>query len=142
MKQYDPRVYGYVNGKPVYSRDEYVFAARGFGAIESDAELMAFAEKASHGWYDAGWKQKFEGFYLSDYALAEPRHSLTDKEFARLKVLQVEARAALQRAEEEKRWQLVDTVHYADNSVEEVYEDKDGNRRYDLVTGPHGDVCY
>lgn len=139
---YDPNVYGYVNGKPIYSRDEYVFACRGFGAIENDADLLAFAEKATHGWYHAGWKRTFTGFYLSDYALAEPRKSLTAKEFARLKELQTEAQAEAKRIEDAKQWRYVETVYWADNSVEEIYEDKDGNRKTVMVTGPHGDACY
>ena len=139
--KYDPNVYGYVNGKPTYSHDEFVFACRGFGAIENDADLLAFAEKASHGWYDAGHKHKFTGYYLSDYALAEPRHSLTDKEFARLKELQAEARAENERIEAAKQWRKIDTIYWADNSVEEIYEDKDGNRKTVMVVGPHGDAC-
>lgn len=138
---YDPNVYGYVNGKPTYSRDEFVFACRNFGAIESDADLLAFAEKVTHGWYHAGWTRKFTDYYLSDYALAEPRRSLTDKEFARLKELQAEARAEAERIEAEKQWRKVDTIYWADNSVEEVYEDKDGNRKTVMVVAPHGDAC-
>lgn len=39
--KYDPNVYGYVNGKPTYSRDEFIFTVRGFGPIENDADLLA-----------------------------------------------------------------------------------------------------
>lgn len=39
-------VYGWVNGEPVFNRDEFVFKARHRGAIEDDAELLAFAEKS------------------------------------------------------------------------------------------------
>ena len=88
--QYDPRVYGYVNGKPTYSRDEFIFECRHFGPIETDEELLAYAEKVTSKWYYAGWHQSFVGFYLSDYALAEPYRSLTLKEFNRLKELQGE----------------------------------------------------
>ena len=35
--EYDPSVFGYVNGKPVYSRNEYVYAARHFGAETAGA---------------------------------------------------------------------------------------------------------
>ena len=139
--KHDPNVYGYVNGKPTYSRDEFVFACRNRGAIENDADLLAFAEKVTHGWYDAGWKRTFTSFYLSDYALDEPCHSLTDKEFSRLKELQAEARAELERIEAAKQWKKVDTIYWADNSVEEIYEDKDGNRKTVMVVGPHGDAC-
>jgi hypothetical protein len=90
----EQRVYGYVNGKAVYSRDEFTFAARGFGPIENDDELLAFAQKVTSNWYDAGWHRTFTHFYLSDYALSEPYRSLTLKEFARLKDLQKEAIAA------------------------------------------------
>lgn len=140
--QYDPRVYGYVNGKPTYSRDEFIFECRHFGPIETDEELLAYAEKVTSKWYSAGWHQSFVGFYLSDYALAEPYRSLTLKEFNRLKELQAEARAEAKRIEDAKQWRLVDTLYWADNSVEEIFEDKDGNRKTVMVTGPHGDACY
>ena len=55
--KYDPNVYGYVNGKPTYSRDEFIFTVRGFGPIENDADLLAFAEKVTSRWYNAGWHQ-------------------------------------------------------------------------------------
>ena len=45
--KYDPNVYGYVNGKPTYSRDEFIFTVRGFGPIENDADLLAFADRKS-----------------------------------------------------------------------------------------------
>ena len=139
--EYDPSVFGYVNGKPVYSRNEYVYAARHFGAIDNDAELLAYAEKVSLGWYDAGWHRSFTGFYLSDYALAEPYASLTHTEFARLKELQAQARAEAKAAEAAREWRYVETIYWADNSVEEIWEDKDGNRKNIMVEGPHGDAC-
>ena len=52
---HNPNVYGYVNGKPVFSRDEFIFEHRKRGPIEDDAELIAFAEKATSGWHNAGW---------------------------------------------------------------------------------------
>lgn len=88
----DPNVYGYVNGKAVYSRDEFIFTSRGFEAITNDAELLKFAEKVTSGWSDSGHRHSFAGFYLSDYALSEPYRSLTLKEFARLKELQKQAK--------------------------------------------------
>ena len=48
---HDPNVYGYVNGKPVFSRDEFIYESRRRGPIEDDAELIAFAEKATSGWH-------------------------------------------------------------------------------------------
>ena len=101
--------YGYVNGKAVYSADEFVFTKRGFGAIEDDEELIAFAESASSGWQSAGHKHSFIGFYLSDYALAEPRRSLTDSEFKRLVELQKVERAKAAAIEEARQWKKVDT---------------------------------
>ena len=65
--KYDPNVYGYVNGKPTYSRDEFIFTVRGFGPIENDADLLAFAEKVTSRWYNAGWHQTFATYYLSDF---------------------------------------------------------------------------
>lgn len=138
---YDPNVYGYVNGKAVYSRDEFIFEARRFGPIESDEELISYAEKVTHGWYDAGHKRSFNDYYLSDYALSEPRASLTKTEFERLKELQAEARAVAKAAEEAREWKKIGTYGYADNSVEEVWEDRDDNRKTVMVVGPHGDAC-
>lgn len=66
---HDPNVYGYVNGKPVFSRDEFIYESRRRGPIEDDAELIAFAEKATSGWHSAGWSHSFIDFYISDYAL-------------------------------------------------------------------------
>lgn len=133
--------WGYVNGRPVYSRDEYVYARRGFGAIENDEELIAFAKKASHDWYNAGWHRTFTTYCLSDYALDEPKQSLTVSEYRRLKGLQKEAKAAERAADEARCWKLVDTMYFADNSVEEIWEDKDGVRERRMVVGPHGDAC-
>lgn len=136
------RVYGTVNSRPVYSRDEYVYACRGFGAIKDDKELLAFAEKATHGWLRGGSKWNFRTYYLGDYALDEPQCSLTDAEYARLKELQKEAREAYDKAEAARQWKRVNTIAYADNSVEEIWRDKDGNEKTVMVTPPHGDVCY
>ena len=78
-------IYDYVNGKPVGSRNEFIFESRHRGPIESDEELLEFARKVTHNWLSAGWCRTFIGFYLSDYALAEPYCSLTKTEFNRLK---------------------------------------------------------
>lgn len=139
--KYDPRVCGYYNGKPYYSRDEYVFACRRHGPLETDEELIAFAEKASHGWYDAGHRQTFTGYYLSDYALSEPRKSLTNSEFDRLKELQRIARAKEKAADDAREWHYVRTIYWADNSEEEIWVDKDGVEKTVMTVGPHGDAC-
>lgn len=44
--------------------------------------------------------------------------------------------------EEAKEWKEVDRIHFADNSIEVIYEDKDGNRKQVMETAPHGDACY
>lgn len=136
------RVYGTVNSRPVYSRDEYIYACRGFGAIENDQDLIAFAEKAAHGWMRAGWKHSFRTYHLGNYALDEPQCSLTDAEYLRLKELQKQEREAYEKAEAARQWKRVNTVAYADNSVEEIWRDKDGNKKTIMITPPHGDVCY
>lgn len=141
-RKYDPRVYGYVNGNPCYSADEFVYKSRGFGAIETDEELMAFAKKASCDWYDSGWHHSFISFYLSDYALSEPCRSLTKREFERLKELQKAASEEYKKAEETREWKLVKTIYWADNSEEEVWEDKDGVQKTVMTVAPHGDACY
>ena len=138
----EQRVYGYVNGKAVYSRDEFIFTSRGFGPIENDDELLAFAQKVTSNWHNAGWHQTFTTYYLSDYALSEPYRSLTVEEFNRLKELQQAAREAEKAADAAREWKYKETIYWADNSVEEIWEDKDGNTKTVMVTGPHGDACY
>ena len=137
----DPRVYGYVNGKAYYTAEEFKYAARGRGAIDSDDELIEFARSVTCGWHHAGWNRTFESFYLSDYALSEPYRSLTEVEFQRLKELQAEARKKLEVQDATREWRKIDTVYWADNSIEETWEDKDGNRKTVMAVGPHGDVC-
>lgn len=127
--------------KTCFSRDEFIYESRRRGPIEDDAELIAFAEKATSGWHSAGWSHSFIDFYISDYALSEPFASLTLSEFGRLKELQQEAREAAKAADDARCWQLKETINWADNSVEEIYEDKDGNIKRITVIGPHGDAC-
>ena len=134
-------VYGYVNGNAVYSRNEFIYAARGFGELKTNEDLLAYAEKVTHGWYHAGWHRSFIDYYLSDYALSEPCRSLTKTEFERLKNMQMDAQREAERVEAEKEWRLVDTIYWADNSVEEIWENKYGERKKIMTTGPHGDAC-
>lgn len=138
---------GFYNGIPCYSHEEFVYRCRErelgrFGAIENDDELIEFARKASRNWYDAGWHQTFETYYLGDYALDEPKRSLTDAEYKRLKELQKEAQTKAKAKEDAREWKLVTTYYYADNSVEELWRDKDGNEKMVMTVGAHGDVCY
>lgn len=138
---FDPNVYGHVDGQPVYSRDEFVYKSRGRGRIDDDAELAAFAEKVTHGWFEAGWEHSLATYHLSEYALSEPFNSLTRSEFDRLRELQQAARGERKAAEDAREWCTVGESHFADNSVEEVQEDKDGDRRSILKVHAHGDAC-
>ena len=132
-------VYGYVNGKAVYSRDEFVFACRKFGPIKTDDELLEYAKKATSNWYDAGWHRTFETFYLSKYALAEPYCSLTKTEFDRLLELQKESQTKIKAIEDARCWKYVRTECFADNSEEEIWVDKDGVEKRIITVYPHGD---
>lgn len=139
--KFESNVYGYVNGQPTYSRDEFVYKARHLGPIENDAELIAYAEKVTHHWLNAGWHREFTSFYISDYALSEPRKSLTGNEFVRLKKLQRQAQEKEQEAERSRQWKQIGTYRYADNSVEEKFMDKDGNVKTVMAVAPHEDIC-
>ena len=131
--KYDPNVYGYVNGKPTYSRDEFIFTVRGFGPIENDADLLAFAEKVTSHWCNAGFPHP--------NIITEPGRSLTVKEFNRLKELQQAAREAEKAADDAREWKLHQTIYWADNSVEEIWIDKNGATKSIMTVGPHGDAC-
>lgn len=141
MTNRDIRAYGYVNGTAVYSRDEYIFTKRGFGAITRDDVLLEYAKKVTSNWYYAGWNRTFETFYLGDYALDEPKRSLTDAEYARLKEMQKGRRAEQERIEAEKEWKKTGEYYFADNSVEEEWTNKHGETKRIMTVGPHGDVC-
>ena len=39
------------------------------------------------------------------------------------------------------QWRTIETIPYADNSVEEKQIDKNGNIRYVMITPPSGDLC-
>ena len=135
------KVYGTVNGIDVYSRDESIYKMRGFGPIKDDVELLAFAIKVTNNWsyQNPNAEKTFTNFYLSGRCSAEPFASLTEAEFNRLREIQQAHRAYLKALEILKEWHKVDTIYWADNSVEEVWEDKDGNRKSVVVIGPHGD---
>ena len=96
---HDKTAYGYVNGKPVYSRDEFIFESRSSRykdytdvnlkeQITNNTELLKFAEKVTYGWQRHGHRQKFTHYFLT--TSEEPYNSLTLDEFNRLKQIQEE----------------------------------------------------
>lgn len=108
--------------------------------FESDDQMLQWLEeKGAFSQY--GHRRKFEDFYISDYCLDHIYDFLTKEEVEHLKVLQAEKIAQLKAADEERGWILIERVHYADNSVDEIWEDKDGNRKTICSVLPHGDVC-
>lgn len=119
----------YVGDKPVHNRNDLVYASRKRGAITTDAELIEFCEKVTCGWTDLGIKRGFLHFYLSDSEIAQPRLSLTDNEFKRLKEIQKVAREEEKRKEDARQWKKVRTIRFEDGSLNEMYEDKDGNKK-------------
>ena len=142
----DKHRYGTVDGQDVYSRDEFIFKARGFGAIEKtprgDRFLLKYAKEVTSDWYDAGWHRTFETFYLGSYCLNEPMCSLTTSEYERLKELQKEAIHKKELEEAAKEWKYDHTVYYADNSEEEIWINKYGEKKTVMTVAPHGDACY
>lgn len=98
-------VYGVVNGKECFSRDEFIFEKRGFEEITSDTELLKYAEKVTSNWQKDGHKHSFIGFYLGDYALDEPKASLTDSEYKRLKALQEQKKYEWEEEQAKYKWE-------------------------------------
>ena len=129
---YDNGVYGYVNGKAFYSRNEYIYACRHFGPIENDKELIEFALKKCG-------KRKLTDMWRGDYALDHPKCDLTNDEYKRLKWLQAVELKRLKEEDKAREWKLTGRFCYADNSVEEEWTDKDGNKKIVMVVYPHGD---
>lgn len=137
-REYDPNVYGYYNGKPCYSEQEYTYSCRRHGAFHDDAEMIAFIKKLPAN----GLKRPIEKCYFSDYCLEEPRKSLTRAEFNRLLYLQQKAIEAQEEFEESLNWRYVHTVYWADNSEEELWVNGLGEEKWVMSVHPHGDLCY
>lgn len=141
----DTRRYGVVDGKDVFSRDEYIFEGRGFGEIlegqRGDRFLLEYAKKVTSNWYRSGHNHTFISFYLGDYCLDHPMCDLTTREYERLKALQAEAIAEAKRIEDEKEWRYDHTIYWADNSEEEIWINKYGEKKSVMAVQPHGDVC-
>ena len=131
----------YYNGKKFENRNDFLFFKRGFGEITNDEELIAYAEKVSYGFQYAGHRHDFIDAYLSDYALERPFCELTDTEFQRLKEIQKRIRDEEKAKDEARGWKLVETLYWADNSVEEIWQAEDGEKRTVMVVHPHGDCC-
>ena len=43
--------------------------------------------------------------------------------------------------EDAKEWRYVETIYWADNSEEEIWENKYGERKSVMTVYSHGDVC-
>lgn len=122
------------------SKDEFVKFKRGFEEFKSDEEMVKYLDERGV-FYDGGWRREFIDFYISDYCLNPIYDYLTEEEVERLKAYQAKLIAEHEAAEAAKEWRKVETLYWADNSIEEVWEDKDGNRKTIMTVGPHGDAC-
>lgn len=131
------KVYGYVNGRPIYNRDEWIYSSRGFGPLLNDDDLLTFSGKVTHKWHTDGWRKGFEQFPLFDFETDQPYASLTQTEFNRLKTIQMAVKEKIRRFKREKGWELVETVRYEDNSAEEIYENRYGERKTVQIESPH-----
>jgi len=131
------KVYGHIKGRPIYYRDEWIYSSRGFGPLLNDDDLMAFASKLTHNWYTGGWRKGFEKFPLFDFESDEPFASLTESEFNRLKTLQKVAKGQVCLFRAERGWEFMETIHYEDNSVEEVYKNRYGEQKTVQIVSPH-----
>lgn len=79
-------VFGYVNGVPYYTREDYVYAKRGFVSFESDEAMIKYAKEITNNWYDGGANRTFTS-YCFTYGDA---HNFTEEEYKRLLYLQTE----------------------------------------------------
>ena len=122
------------------SRTEYNKFRRGFDHFESVEHMVNYLD--ANGYFQqAGHKCSFLDFFLSDWDGARIHDLLTPEEFQQLKDYQQKLIAQFREAEKAREWKLVDTYYYADNSVEQIWEDKNGLRKTVMTVGPHGDVC-
>lgn len=134
----DKFVWGYFNGEPKYTEEDWIYSIRDHGACESDEELIALAQKISGNWFDAGWHRTFTTYYIDMY---EFQRNFTRAERKRLHELQAEAIAAEKAADDAREWRFKERYYWADNSIEEVWVDKDGIEKIVTIEYPHGDAC-
>lgn len=135
---FEPTVWGYYNGKPCYSEQEWKHSCRQHGAFKNDAELVSFVRKLRAN----GLNRPIDRCYFSTYCLDEPMRSLTKAEFNRLLYLQQKAVEANEEFEESLNWKYVHTVYWADNSEEELWVNGLGEEKWIMSVHPHGDICF
>lgn len=129
----------YYNGKAYEDINEYYYAVRHRREITTDKELIAYAREVTSNWYYCGWHRTFLTYYFG--RLENGRYEMTKREYERLLELQKMAVKAFEGMQAAREWKLSKTYYYADNSVEEVWEDKFGNTKTHMKVYPHGDVC-
>ena len=56
--------------------------------------------------------------------------------------MQRQEQAKEKAADDAREWEKVDTIYWADNSVEEIWRDKNGVEKSVQIVAPHGDACY
>lgn len=122
------------------SQEQLLIQRRGFEKFESDEQMLAWLEEKG-AFQQYGHKRRFIDFYISDYCLDRIYDYLTKAEVKHLRELQNRKRAEHKAAEDAREWRKVDTFHYADNSVEKIWIDKNGVRKTVTTVGPGGDVC-
>lgn len=122
------------------SHDEAVIHKRGFERFESDDQMVAWLEEKG-AFQCAGHRRSFLNFYISNYCMDPIYDFLTNDEVKHLREVQKRKQAEKEAAEAAREWKKVETSYYADNSVEEIWEDKDGNQKTIMTVMPHGDVC-
>lgn len=122
------------------SHDAYIKAKRSFERFPCMEKMVEYLREKTH-FQQAGWRHDFLDFYISDYSQDPIYDYITMEEGRQLREYQKELRAKADAAEAARGWRLVDTIYWADNSVEEIWEDKDGIRKSKTVVGPHGDLC-
>lgn len=108
--------------------------------FESFEQMVEYGTKA-FGWYHAGHRRNFINYYLSDYCLDRIYDIFTKDEVNQLREYQNQLREEHKKAEKSREWKLTNTIYWADNSVEEIYTDKDGKEKTIMVVAPHGDSC-
>jgi hypothetical protein len=97
---------------------------------------------------DAGWYREPHGHHLmpgpgSKYNQCPREWDMTQEEWDRfVAYTRRYKRFRHYLTEVRPQWREVDRIHYMDNSVEVVEEDKDGNRRTRMPVAPGGDICF
>lgn len=124
------------------TRDEYLLMERNYNP-SSVAKLIKFIQNKG-AFYDAGHRRPLTRVCTkSPYEFFHGKDLVTRTEYEKIMKLIARYQRFRNYVEEiAPEWRTIDTIYWADNSIEDIQVNKYGERRKVTRVGPWGDVCF